>query len=40
MWSANAARPERGEDLLTSTAVAPAQSVTLKPWDLVIVEEK
>jgi beta-galactosidase len=29
-----------GEDLLTSTAIAPSQSVTLKPWDLVIIEEK
>jgi len=29
-----------GEDILTSTAVASAQLVTLKPWDLVIVEEK
>jgi len=29
-----------GEDLLASTSLAPAQLVTLKPWDLVIVEEK
>jgi beta-galactosidase len=29
-----------GEDLLTGTAVASSQSVTLKPWDLVIIEEK
>jgi len=28
-----------GTDLLTSTAVAPNQTLTLKPWDLVIVEE-
>jgi len=29
-----------GEDLLTRTTVAPFQTVTLKPWDLVILEEK
>jgi beta-galactosidase len=29
-----------GSDLLTQTAVAPSQSVTLKPWDLAIIEEK
>jgi len=31
---------KQGEDLLTSTAVAPSQSVELKPWDLVIIEER
>jgi len=31
---------KHGEDLLTSTAVAPAQSLTLKPWDLMIIEEQ
>jgi len=31
---------KHGEDLLTSTAVTPAQSLTLKPWDLVIIEEQ
>ncbi len=29
-----------GGDLLGQTAVAPSQSITLKPWDLAIVEEK
>jgi beta-galactosidase len=29
-----------GADLLTPTAVAHAQRITLKPWDLVIIEEK
>jgi beta-galactosidase len=29
-----------GEDLLTKTSVAPFQAVTLKPWDLAILEEK
>jgi beta-galactosidase len=29
-----------GEDLLTKTAVAFSQTVTLKPWDLAIFEEK
>jgi len=29
-----------GADLLTQTAVAHAQQITLKPWDLAIVEEK
>jgi len=29
-----------GEDLLTKTTVAPFQTVTLKPWDLAILEEK
>jgi beta-galactosidase len=29
-----------GEDLLTRTAVGSAQTVTLKAWDLVIIEEK
>jgi hypothetical protein len=29
-----------GEDLLTKTTVAPSQTVTLKPWDLAILEEK
>lgn len=28
------------EDLLTKTDVAPSQTVTLKPWDLAILEEK
>jgi beta-galactosidase len=28
-----------GKDLLTDTAITPNQQVTLKPWDLVIVEE-
>ncbi|MGA7970380.1 MAG: beta-galactosidase [Terriglobales bacterium] len=28
-----------GHDLLMSEAVTPSQSVTLKPWDLVIIEE-
>ena len=28
-----------GADLLAQAAVAPAQSVTLKPWDLAIIEE-
>ena len=28
------------EDLLTKTTVAPSQTVTLKPWDLAILEEK
>ena len=28
------------EDILTNTEIAPAQSLTLKPWDLVILEEK
>jgi len=28
-----------GKDLLTSAAVAPNQSLTLKPWDLAIIEE-
>src|SRR5208337_2367553 len=28
------------EDLLTNTTVAPSQTVTLKPWDLAILEEK
>jgi beta-galactosidase len=28
-----------GKDLLTGTAVAPNQSVTVKPWDLAIIEE-
>ncbi len=28
-----------GSDLLTQAAVAASQSVTLKPWDLVIIEE-
>ena len=28
------------EDLLTQATVAPAHTVTLKPWDLVILEEK
>jgi beta-galactosidase len=31
---------EPGKDLLSSAAIAPLQSVTLKPWDLVIIEEK
>ncbi|MGA8151852.1 MAG: beta-galactosidase [Terriglobales bacterium] len=30
----------RGEDLLTHAPVTSSQKVTLKPWDLVIVEEK
>jgi beta-galactosidase len=29
-----------GEDLLTQAGVAASQRITLKPWDLVIVEEK
>jgi beta-galactosidase len=29
-----------GEDLLTQTAVTSSQSLTLKPWDLAIIEEK
>jgi beta-galactosidase len=29
-----------GEDLLTRTAVGPAQTLTLKAWDLVIIEER
>ena len=29
-----------GEDLLTRTAVSASQKLTLKPWDLAIVEEK
>ena len=29
-----------GTDLLSDTAVAHSQSVTLKPWDLAIIEEK
>jgi beta-galactosidase len=29
-----------GEDLLTSTTIAPEQSLTLKPWDLALIEEK
>ena len=29
-----------GEDLLTNTAIASSQLVTLKPWDLAIIEEK
>ena len=29
-----------GEDLLTKMTVAPSQTVTLKPWDLAILEEK
>ena len=29
-----------GGDLLTKTTVAPSQTVTLKPWDLAILEEK
>jgi beta-galactosidase len=29
-----------GEDLLTEASVAPFQAVTLKPWDLAILEEK
>jgi len=29
-----------GSDLLTQTAVLPSQSLTLKPWDLAIIEEK
>jgi beta-galactosidase len=29
-----------GSDLLTQTAIAHSQQVTLKPWDLAIVEEK
>jgi len=28
-----------GEDLLTEASVAPFQAVTLKPWDLAILEE-
>jgi beta-galactosidase len=29
-----------GEDLLTRTAVGPSQTLTLKAWDLVIIEER
>jgi len=29
-----------GEDLLTQSAVTSSQSLTLKPWDLAIIEEK
>ena len=29
-----------GIDLLTHAAMAPSQSITLKPWDLAIIEEK
>jgi beta-galactosidase len=29
-----------GQDLLTSTVVASNQSINLKPWDLVIIEEQ
>jgi len=29
-----------GSDLLSQTAVAPSQKITLKPWDLVLIEEK
>jgi beta-galactosidase len=29
-----------GTDLLRQSAVAPSQRVTLKPWDLVLIEEK
>lgn len=29
-----------GSDLLTQAAIASAQQITLKPWDLVIIEEK
>jgi beta-galactosidase len=28
-----------GEDLLTQGGVAASQRITLKPWDLVIIEE-
>jgi beta-galactosidase len=31
---------QQGEDLLTKMTVAPSQTVTLKPWDLAIFEEK
>lgn len=31
---------KQGEDLLTKMTVAPSQTVTLKPWDLAIFEEK
>jgi beta-galactosidase len=29
-----------GFDLLTHAAMAPSQSITLKPWDLAIIEER
>jgi len=29
-----------GSDLLSQAPIAPSQRVTLKPWDLVIIEEK
>jgi beta-galactosidase len=29
-----------GSDLLTQAVIAPTQQITLKPWDLVIIEEK
>ena len=29
-----------GEDLLSNSTMVPAQSVTLKPWDVAIIEEK
>jgi len=29
-----------GEDLLSETQIAPSQQLTLKPWDLMIIEER
>jgi beta-galactosidase len=29
-----------GKDLLTQAAVSPSQKITLKPWDVVVIEEK
>jgi beta-galactosidase len=29
-----------GSDLLTQSAISRSQQLTLKPWDLVIIEEK
>ena len=29
-----------GEDLLSETQIAPSQKLTLKPWDLMIIEER
>jgi beta-galactosidase len=28
-----------GIDLLTQAAIAPSQSITLKPWDLAVIRE-
>ena len=29
-----------GSDLLSSQTVAPSQTIVVKPWDLVVIEEK